>query len=66
MEGVQKVKQKPRGRILSMIIVAALLIAAASAFIIYRSSIDSASAYTELKEAMLEIKKWAMIIPKKA
>lgn len=57
MEGIQKIKQKPRGRILSIIIVAALLIAAASAFIIYRSSISSASAYTGFKEAMLEIKK---------
>ena len=56
MEGIQKLKQKPRGRILSIFIVAALLIAAASAFIIYRSSIGSASAYTEFKEAMLEIK----------
>ena len=57
MEGIQKIKQKPRGRILSMIIVAALLIAAASAFIIYRSNIGSASAYIEFKEAMLEIKR---------
>ncbi len=57
MEGIQKMKQKPRGRILSIIIVAALLIAAASTFIIYRSSISSASAYTEFKEAMLEIKR---------
>lgn len=57
MEGIQKIKQKPRGRILSIIIVAALLIAATSAFIIYRSSIGSASAYTEFKEAMLEIKR---------
>ncbi len=39
MEGIQKIKQNPRGRILSIIIVAALLIAATSAFIIYRSSI---------------------------
>lgn len=37
MEEIQKLKQKPRGRILSIFIVAALLIAAASAFIIYRS-----------------------------
>ncbi|MEL7624142.1 MAG: hypothetical protein AAGU12_11190 [Clostridiales bacterium] len=57
MEGIQKIKQKPRGRILSIIIVAALLIAATSAFIIYRSSIGSASVYTEFKEAMLEIKR---------
>ncbi|MGI6778205.1 MAG: hypothetical protein ACOX7R_09410 [Acetivibrionales bacterium] len=57
MEGNQKMKQKPRGCILSTIIVAALLIAVASAFIIYRSSIGTASAYTEFKEAMLEIKK---------
>ena len=57
MEGIQKMKQKPRGRIFSIIIVAALLIAAASTFIIYRSSISSASAYTEFKEAMLEIKR---------
>ena len=57
MEDIQKIKQKPRGRILSIIIVAALLIAAASTFIIYRSSISSASAYTEFKEAMLEIKR---------
>ncbi|HBL50720.1 MAG TPA: hypothetical protein DDZ65_10810, partial [Firmicutes bacterium] len=57
MEGIQKIKQKPKGRILSIFIVAALLIAAASTFIIYRSSIGSASAYTEFKEAMLEIKR---------
>ena len=57
MEGIQKTKQKPRGRILSIIIVAALLIGSASAFIIYRSSMGSASAYTEFKEAMLEIKR---------
>ncbi|HBR02990.1 MAG TPA: hypothetical protein DD738_10295, partial [Ruminiclostridium sp.] len=57
MEDIQKIKQKPRGHILSIIIVAALLIAVASAFIIYRSNIGSASAYTEFKEAMLEIKK---------
>ena len=57
MEGIQKIKQKPRGRIISIIIVAALLIAAALAFIIYRSSIGSASAYTKFKEAMLEIKR---------
>lgn len=57
MEGIQKIKQKPRGRILPIIIVAALLIAATSAFIIYRSSNGSASAYTQFKEAMLEIKK---------
>lgn len=57
MEGIQKMKQKPRGRILSIIIVAALLIAATSALIIYRSSIGSASTYTQFKEAMLEIKK---------
>ena len=57
MEGIQKMKQKPRDRIFSIIIVAALLIAAASTFIIYRSSISSASAYTEFKEAMFEIKR---------
>lgn len=57
MEGIQKIKQKPRGRILSIFIIAVLLIAVASAFIIYRSSIGSASAYTEFKEAMLEIKR---------
>jgi tetratricopeptide (TPR) repeat protein len=58
MEGIQKMKQKPRAYIITIIIAAVLLIAAASAFIIYRSSIGgSASAYTEFKEAMLEIKK---------
>ena len=57
MENIQKMKQEPRGHILSIIIIAALLIAAASAFIIYRSSIGSASAYTQFKKAMLEIKK---------
>lgn len=57
MEGIQKIKQKPKGSIILIIIVAALLMAAASAFIIYRSSIGSASAYTQFKEAMLEIKR---------
>lgn len=57
MEGKQKMKQKSRGRILSIVIVASLLIAVASAFIIYRSINDSASAYTQFKDAMNEIKK---------
>lgn len=56
MEDIQKAKQKPRGRIIAIIIVVLLLIAAVSAFIIYRGSISPVSAYAQFKKEMMEVK----------
>ncbi len=58
MENIQnnlKVKKKPKGLFIAIIIVLILLIV--SAFIIYRNYIGSTSAYTQFKKTMLEIKK---------
>lgn len=58
MEDIQNeliIKPKPKTLIIVIIMLVILLIV--SAFIIYRSSIGSASAYSQFKKAMVEVKK---------